>query len=67
MLHKKNLRSLPSSKYEHIVCVIEKNKDLSTIAIEELVGTLQYHEHRMKQMEPTTTLRASFSDSSECF
>lgn len=52
---KKILRSL-SSKFEHIVCVIKESKNLFTITIEKLLGSLQFHEHRVKQRNPSTTL-----------
>lgn len=52
---KKFLKSVPS-KFEHIVRVIEKRKDLSPMLIEELVGSLQSHKHQMKQRESSTTL-----------
>lgn len=39
----KNLRSLPM-KYDHVVAAIEELKDLTTLAIDELLGSLQSHE-----------------------
>lgn len=53
------LRSFPS-KIEYIVCFIEESNDLSTMVIEELVGSLQSHEHRMKQRESSITFEQVF-------
>ncbi|CAL1407786.1 unnamed protein product [Linum trigynum] len=42
------LRSL-SSKFEHIVAVIEETKDLANLPMSELMGSLLAHEQRMSR------------------
>jgi dsDNA-specific endonuclease/ATPase MutS2 len=44
----KVLRSL-IDKFENIVCVIEESKDLSTLTIDELAGSLMAHEQKRKK------------------
>ncbi|KAA0040718.1 integrase [Cucumis melo var. makuwa] len=44
------LRSMPR-KFEHIVVEIEESKDLSTLSINSLMGSLQSHELRLKQFD----------------
>jgi len=44
----KILRSL-TDDFENVVCTIEESKDLSTLTVEELVGSLEAHEQRKKK------------------
>ena len=41
-------RSL-TNDFENVVCAIEESKDLSKLAVEELVGSLEAHEQRKKK------------------
>lgn len=53
----KILRSL-TRKYEHIVVAIEESKDLSTMSLEFLLGSLQSHELRLKQFDSSSLEQA---------
>lgn len=46
----KILRSM-TRKFEHVVVAIEESKDLNTFSLEELLGSLQSHELRIKQFD----------------
>ena len=41
-------RSLPQ-KYDNLVMTIEEAKDLMTLTMDELMGTLQTHEHQINR------------------
>lgn len=38
-------------KYNYVVAAIEESNDLSTMSFNELMGSLQAHEHKMKQYD----------------
>ena len=46
----KILRSM-TRKFEHVIVAIEESKDLNTFSLEELLGSLQSHELRIKQFD----------------
>ena len=54
----KILRSL-TRKFDSTVVAIEESKDLSTLSVESLLGSLQSHELRMKQYD-TAPLEQAF-------
>ena len=55
---KKILRSM-TRKFEHVVVTIEESRDLSTLSVNSLMGSLQSHELRLKQFD-TTPLEQAF-------
>jgi hypothetical protein len=56
----KILRSMPM-KYDHVVAAIEESKDLSVLTVDELFGSLQSHEDRMKRYEENSKENAFYT------
>ena len=55
----KILRSLPH-KYDNLVMTIEEAKDLTTLKMDELMGSLQTHEHRINRSTSSSTQEQAF-------
>ena len=55
----KILRSLPH-KYENLVMTIEEAKDLTVLTMDELMGTLQTHEHRINKSTSSSSQEQVF-------
>ena len=55
----KILRSLPH-KYDHLVMTIEEAKDLTVLTMDELMGFLQTHEHRINRSTSSTSQEKAF-------
>jgi hypothetical protein len=55
----KILRSLPH-KYDNLVMTIEEAKDLTILTMDELMGTLQTHEHRINRNKSYSSHEQAF-------
>ena len=67
---KKIIRSLTNC-FDYVVTVIEEGRDLSTITIEGLLGSLCFHEHRMNHraaapVEKAFQSKVNLSGTSSC-
>lgn len=61
----KILRSL-SPKFDHVVAAIEESRDLSTLTVDELMGSLQAHEARINR-NPSREEEHAFQTQGESF
>ena len=59
----KILSSLPH-KYDHLVMTIEEAKDLTILTMDELMGSLQTHEHRINRSTSSTSQEKAFKTQS---
>lgn len=50
-----------SSKFEHVVVIIEESKNLSKLSINELRSYLEVHEQRMNMVISTPNLEQPFN------
>ena len=55
----KIFRSLPH-KYDNLVMTIEEAKDLTILTMDELMGTLQTHEHRINRSTSSSSQEQEF-------
>ena len=55
----KILRSLPH-KYDNLVMTIEEAKDLIVLTMDELIGILQTHEHRINRSTTSSSQEKAF-------
>jgi gag-polypeptide of LTR copia-type len=57
----KILRSL-TDNFENVVCAIEEPKDLATLTVDELIGSLESHKQRKKKKKGDTRASTSNQD-----
>ena len=58
------LRSLPH-KYDNLVMTIEEAKDLTVLTMDEMMGTLQTHEHRINRSTYSSSQEQEFKAQSD--